>query len=127
MSTFKRFEDMEVWQKSRELIKLIYSLTLKKEFARDFSLRDQIRRAAVSVLSNIAEGYERESKKEFLRFLLIAKGSVGEVRSQLYVALDMKYISSEEFESISEKSKEISYMLKSLINYLRENLTKTKN
>lgn len=81
MNTFKRFEEMEVWQKSRELIKLIYSLTLKKEFARDFSLRDQIRRAAVSVLSNIAAGYERESKKEFLRFLLIAKGSVGEVRS----------------------------------------------
>ena len=81
MNTFKRFEEMEVWQKSRELIKLIYSLTLKKEFARDFSLRDQIRRAAVSVLSNIAAGYERESKKEFLRFLLIAKGSVSDVRS----------------------------------------------
>jgi four helix bundle protein len=126
LGTFKRFEEMDVWKKSREFIKIIYALTLKKEFARDFSLRDQIRRASVSVLSNISEGYERESKKEFLRFLLIAKGSIGEVRSQLYIALDLNYLTQEEFNSSLEKSKEISYMLKSLIKYLRDNLNEKK-
>ena len=126
MSTFKRFEDMEVWKKSREFVQIIYTVTNEKQFVRDFSLRDQIRRAGVSIISNIAEGYERESKKEFMRFLLIAKGSSGEVRSQLYIALDLGYITQEEFDSTVEKSKEISYMLNSLIKYLRDNLNEKK-
>ena len=117
---------MEVWKKSREFVQIIYTVTNEKQFVRDFSLRDQIRRAGVSIISNIAEGYERESKKEFMRFLLIAKGSSGEVRSQLYIALDLGYITQEEFDSTVEKSKEISYMLNSLIKYLRDNLNEKK-
>jgi four helix bundle protein len=110
---------MDVWKKARDFVGVIYALTNGKQFAKDFSLRDQIRRASVSIISNIAEGYERESKKEFMRFLLIAKGSNGEVRSQLYIALDLGYITEDEFVTTTEISKEISYMLNSLIKYLR--------
>src|SRR5205085_12010986 len=88
MATFERFEDIEAWKKTRLLVNVIYKMTAVAEFARDYGLKDQIRRAAVSVLSNIAEGFEREGKTEFRRFLTIAKGSCGEVRAQLYVALD---------------------------------------
>ena len=83
----KSFEDLYIWQISRELVNLIYQLTSQKSFT-DFSLKDQIQRAAVSIISNIAEGFERGTKDEFLYFLYIAKGSCGEVRAQLYIALD---------------------------------------
>ena len=86
MATFHRFEDIESWQKARRLARRIYELTGNGDFARDFGLRDQIRRAAVSIMSNIAEGFERDSRREFARFLDIARASTGEVRSQLYVA-----------------------------------------
>ncbi|PSQ92571.1 MAG: four helix bundle protein, partial [Bacteroidetes bacterium SW_4_67_19] len=85
MATFHRFEDIESWQKARRLARRIYELTGNGDFARDFGLRDQIRRAAVSIMSNIAEGFERGSRREFARFLDIAKASAGEVRSPLYV------------------------------------------
>ncbi len=87
-----RFEDLLVWQRARELTRVIYELTQGGAFARDFGLRDQIRRAAVSVMSNIAEGFERGSDTEFGHFLSIAKGSCGEVRCQLYVASDQGYV-----------------------------------
>src|SRR3990167_4702266 len=88
----KAFEDLYIWQISRELVNLIYQFTSQKSFT-DFSLKDQIQRAAVSIISNIAEGFERGTKDEFLYFLYIAKGSCGEVRAQLYIALDRKFIS----------------------------------
>ena len=88
-----KFEELIAWQKSRELVTAIYKVTNGKEFSRDFGLRDQIQRAAVSIMSNIAEGFERAGRAEFHQFLVIAKGSCAEVRSQLYIALDIGYIS----------------------------------
>ncbi|MBC8029653.1 MAG: four helix bundle protein [Pyrinomonadaceae bacterium] len=107
MATFKNFEQIDVWQKSRELTKQVYSLTAKGDFAKDYGLKDQIRRASVSVMSNIAEGFERSGTGEFMQFLSIAKGSAGEVRSQLYVALDQRYLPKEAFEMASSNVAEI--------------------
>ena len=98
MATIERYEDIQCWQKARELTNLVYALTRQKAFARDFSLRDQMRRAAVSAMSNIAEGFERGGRSEFIHFLSIAKASSGEVQSQLYIALDQHYITQEQFD-----------------------------
>lgn len=118
MAKIERFEDIEVWQKARGLSKAIYAVTGDGAFARDFGLSDQIRRAAVSVMSNIAEGFERGSNKEFIQFLYIAKGSAGEVRAQLYVALDQGYIDQNGFNSLKRDVSEISRMISGLITYL---------
>jgi four helix bundle protein len=117
--TIQNFEDLNVWQRSRELVKLIYELTKNKLFKRDYSLVDQIRRSSISVLSNVAEGFERGSNKEFIQFLYIAKGSCGEVRSQLYVALDQHYISEDDFSQCKEFCMKISGMISNFINYLK--------
>jgi four helix bundle protein len=118
---FEKFEDMKVWQDSRELTNAIYALTTSGKFSRDFGLRDQIQRAAVSVMSNIAEGYERANRKEFIVFLLYAKGSVGEVRSQLYVASDLSYITIEQFNKATAQALEVALQLGSFVKYLRAN------
>jgi four helix bundle protein len=89
MANISKFEEIEAWCKARLLTKEIYAATSQGEFAHDFALRDQIRRASVSIMSNIAEGFERGGNKEFRQFLFMAKGSAGEVRSQLYIALDI--------------------------------------
>jgi four helix bundle protein len=120
MAKIERFEDIEAWKIARELTKLIYQATSAGEFNRDFGLRDQIRRASVSVLSNIAEGFERDGDKEFIQFLTIAKGSCGETRAQLYVALDQHYITDSQFTFISNKAIEASRMISGLIKYLRQ-------
>jgi four helix bundle protein len=120
MSEIKQFEDLEVWKIARELTRAIYGISSAGEFARDFGLRDQIRRASVSVLSNIAEGFERGGDKEFLQFLAMAKGSCGEVRTQLYVAFDQLYIKEEQFKAISTKAIEVSQMISGLMKYLRQ-------
>jgi len=114
----KRFEDIESWKKARELTNTVYEVTAVDSFRRDFGLKDQIRRASVSILSNIAEGYERGGDKEFLRFLSIAKGSCGEVRSQLYIALDQAYLTRESFEQLSRSAEEISRLISGLMRYL---------
>jgi len=119
MASFKSFEEMEVWKKSRQLTKQVYDLTGVGIFARDYGLKDQIRRACVSVMSNIAEGFERSGTGEFIQFLAMAKGSAGEVRSQLYVALDQRYLSEDEFGIVSANVKEISQMISGLMSYLR--------
>jgi four helix bundle protein len=115
----KSFEEMDMWKRARELVKFTYNITKKKEFCRDFSLTDQIRRAAVSVMSNIAEGFERGSNTEFFQILFIAKGSCGEVRTQLYVALDQAYITDEEFRTGKDLSMDISGQISGLIHYLK--------
>jgi four helix bundle protein len=120
VSTFKSFEEINAWQKARELTKRIYQIFAEGQFARDYGLRDQMRRACISIMSNIAEGYERSGTKEFAQFLSVAKGSVGEVRSQLYVALDQKYISETMFEQLTGEATEISRMLSGLMKYLRK-------
>ena len=104
-------EELAVWQKSRELTRQIYDVTGAGDFARDFGLRDQIRRAAVSIMSNIAEGHERGGRAEFHQFLVIAKGSCAEVRSQLYVALDAGYLEKARFEQLKNISEEVGRML----------------
>ena len=120
MSKIERFEDMKVWQLAREFCQLIHKLTLKDAFVKDIKLIGQIKGATGSVMDNIAEGFERDGNNEFIQFLSIAKGSSGEVRSQLYRAIDNEYISQEEFETTYEKSIECSKMLKGFIIYLKD-------
>lgn len=122
MGKIERFEDMEVWQSARRLSREVYILTSKGKFSRDFGLKDQIQRAAVSIMSNIAEGFERSSTKEFLQFLNIAKGSTGEVRSQLYIALDIGYINKDCFDKLYLKTTSISKQLSGFRSYLKTKL-----
>lgn len=107
----EKFEDLIAWQRARELTKNIYKITKLGEFGKDFGLRNQIRKASVSIMSNIAEGFERGGRAEFHQFLVIAKGSCAELRSQLYVALDADYIDEKTFESLQGLGKETSRLV----------------
>jgi four helix bundle protein len=118
MPTFKSFEEIEVWKLARVFAKAIWMVSNKGSFAKDFRLKDQINGSAGSIMDNIAEGYERDGKKEFIQFLSIAKGSSGESRSQLYLALDRGHISSEEFDKLSKDAHDISKQLSGFMNYL---------
>lgn len=120
MNMIHCFEDLKVWQKARALNVKVYQLTLNETFSKDFGLKNQIRNASVSISSNIAEGFERNGNKEFSQFLSIAKGSAGEVRSQLYLAKDLEYIPEENVQTLVDDLKEISKMLNGLIRYLKE-------
>src|SRR5437660_9099004 len=115
MASFQSFEEIEAWQKARELTSRVYEVSDEGPFARDFGLRDQMRRACVSILSNIAEGFERSGTGEFVQFLSAAKGSAGEVRAQLYVALDRSYIDEQTFRELSAFATEISRMISGLM------------
>ncbi len=119
-----KFEDLEIWKLSLKIIREVYDLTAKVRFAKDFGLRDQIRRAIISVSSNIVEGFEKKNNNEFIRFLKISKGSVGEVRNQLYIALTVNYMAKSEFESLNRELIDLSNQIGSFINYL---VTKRRN
>jgi four helix bundle protein len=119
MATFKKSEEIECWKRARELTRRIYEITSKPAFSRDFGLKDQIRRASVSIMSNIAEGYDRSGTAEFVQFLATAKGSAAEVRCQLYVAADQNYIQEGEFTELSSLAAETGNMVGGLIKYLR--------
>jgi len=119
MTKIEKFEDIEAWKKGRELAKDIYTVTGKGEFARDYGLKDQIRRAAVSVISNIAEGFSRQTDQEFVQFLHIAKGSTSEVQSQLYLGLDLDYINKEEFERLYDEADQVTRLISGFIKYLK--------
>jgi len=119
MATIYRFEDLDAWKIARELTQDVYRITQADEFSRDFGLKNQIRKASVSVMSNIAEGFERDGNREFCNFLSIGKGSAGEVRSQLYVALDQDYITRSEFDHIYLKAQESGRVIAGLSNYLK--------
>ena len=115
MAVFKTYEEINVWQNGRALVRDVYALASKGAFSRDFGLRDQIQRAAVSICSNIAEGFERRGNKEFIKFLWIAKGSAAEVSSQLYHALDLGYIEKESFKKVYDSAKQVGGMIFKLI------------
>lgn len=115
----KTFEDLEVWKEARSLTREIYGLSKAPKFSKDFGLRNQMQRAAVSMMSNIAEGFERGGNQEFVQFLYIAKGSCGELRSQLYVALDQDYLDRKMADSLLLVSKRLSVMIKHLIDHLK--------
>ena len=116
----ENFEDLLVWQKGMELAKQIYLLTAEGKLHRDFGLRDQLQRAAVSIPTNIAEGFERSSRREYLRFLHIAKGSAGEVRSLLHVALEIGFIDRARYDHLHAMVLELSRYLSNQIRSLRE-------
>ena len=119
MAKFSKFEEIQAWQKARGVTLLNYKITLKEAFARDFGLKDQIRRASISMMANIAEGHERRTNTEFANFLNIARGSVAEVQSHLYIALGLNYINQKDFDALYQTLTEISRMTLSLAQYLR--------
>jgi four helix bundle protein len=116
----QKFEDMKVWQDARNFVSNIYKSTSNQKFNKDFGFRDQIQRAAVSIMSNIAEGYERDSNKELIRFLQYSKGSAGEVRSLLYIAKDLGYLNDKEFSEYHETSLAIIKQISNFIKYLKQ-------
>src|SRR4030042_4721924 len=108
MAKIERFEDILAWQKARELVKEVYRVSRNPIFAKDFGLLDQIRRAALSIMLNIAEGFARKTSREFLQFLVVAHGSAAEVQSALYVALDQSYLDQAQFECLYNNADETS-------------------
>lgn len=116
----KKFEELRIWQLSLKITKEIYNLTNKKEFSKDFGLKDQVKRAIVSVSSNIVEGFEKNNNNEFIRFLKIAKGSAGEVKNQLYIALLVGYINKKEFTKINKDLESLASQIGGFIQYLEK-------
>ena len=124
MATINRFEDLEIWQKARLISQKIYPLTFKEPISLDFRLKDQIRGSCGSVMDNIAEGFERGSKFEFVNSLTIAKGETGELKSQLYRSLDNNYISQQLFEELYSLADQLTKMITGFINYLNQSKIK---
>jgi four helix bundle protein len=122
----KKFEDLNIWKLSLKITKEVYDLTAKKYFVKDLALLEQIRRAVISISSNIVEDFEKNNNNEFIRFLKIAKGSVGEVRNQLYIALVVNYITQEEFNKINQELENLASQIGGFINYLEKH-RKQKN
>jgi four helix bundle protein len=118
MATITRFEDIEAWKTARELTRSVYAFTEQGKFAKDFGLKNQIQRASVSVMSNIAEGFESRTQPQFLEYLGRAKASAGEVRCQLYVAIDLQYISQEEFAQVFDLADKSSRQIARFMSYL---------
>jgi four helix bundle protein len=116
----ERFEDIQAWREARFLTNLIYNICKQNLFSKDFGLRDQIRRASISIMANIAEGFDTQSDIEFIKFLNYSKRSASEVQSHLYTALDQEYISSDKFTEIYEKCRDIKRLIGGLIRYLKK-------
>jgi four helix bundle protein len=127
MAKIEKFEDILAWQNSMALCNDIYDLTYNENFIKDFALREQIRKSAISIPSNIAEGFERGSNIQFKYFLTIAKASAGELRTQIYIAKNLKYISEKEFEIIINKCNDVSKLISKFISYLRNNEKNNNN
>ncbi len=120
MSNIQKFEDILAWQKARELTRAIYAYAKAGLFAKDFGLRDQIQRAAVSIMGNVAEGFDRGGDKEFMQFLSISKGSCGEVKSRLCVALDQQYVNPAQFHQLYNSADEVGRLLAGFMAYLKQ-------
>jgi four helix bundle protein len=119
MAKIERFEDLKCWQEARELVKKIYQATNESPFAKDFDMKSQIRRASISVMNNIAEGFGRFSNREFIRFLEISSASAGEVKSICYVAIDIDYWPEKKTEEIQEQAERVKALTLGLIKYLK--------
>jgi four helix bundle protein len=119
MATVKRFEDLDIWIKSREIVGRIYALTRKSTFSKDIELSSHIRKTAISIPSNIEEGFERNGNKEFLNFLSVAKGSCGELSTQLYLAFDQNYLDKDHFDDLNDSITALSNSIGTLMNYLK--------
>jgi four helix bundle protein len=126
MANITRFEEIEAWKTARELTHLVYQISGQGVFERDYGLKDQIRRASVSVMSNIAEGFESRTDIQFINYLGMAKASAGEVRAQLYVALDQKYLTQAQFEQAFSLAQSTSRQLMGFIHYLKQNPRKNR-
>ena len=125
--SIKRFEEIDAWKSARELVQQVYNaINMNKKFQSDFRLTNQIQGAAVSAMSNIAEGFSRKGNKEFIQYLFISKSSAAEVQSQLYVALDQKYISQDIFIEIYNQADTVSKLNSGFIKYLKSQLNKPK-
>lgn len=122
----ERFEDIEAWKAARELVHLVYQASAKGELARDFGLRDQMRRAAVSVMANIAEGFDGQSDGAFIQFLIYARRSASEVQSHLYVALDQGYVTRQEFDTVYERAVQAKNLISGFMRYLHSDRASTK-
>ena len=120
MGKIQKFEDIVAWQKARELTREVYAHSKTGAFAKDFGLKDQIQRASVSIMGNVAEGYDRGGDKEFIQFLSVSKGSCGEVKSHLYVALDQQYINSPQFNQLYNSADEVGRLLAGFMAYLKQ-------
>ena len=119
MAAFKKIEDIQVWQKARGITKMVYELTSQGSFERDFGLRDQARRACVSIMANVAEGFGRRTDREFSRFLDFAYGSTCEAQSHFYIAADLGYVTADQFGCAYSELDEVARMLRSLMRHLR--------
>ena len=120
MGKIQKFEDILAWQKARELTREVYAHSKTGAFAKDFGLKDQIQRASVSIMGNVAEGYDRGGDKEFIQFLSVSKGSCGEVKSHLYVALDQQYINPIQFNQLYNSADEVGRLLAGFMAYLKQ-------
>lgn len=119
MATITRFEDIEAWQLGRELKRSVYAASKLGEFAKDYALKDQIRRAAMSITANIAEGFERDGNREFIQFLSTSKGSCGELQDHLYTALDESYLTQAQFDALYAQATQVAGKTGAFMNYLR--------
>jgi four helix bundle protein len=119
-----RFEDLDCWQEARNLVNSVYRVCRVIELKKDFSLSDQVKRAATSIMANIAEGFSRKGNREFIQFLFISKSSAAELQSHLYVALDQGYIDQAQFDEIYEQANKTAMIISGLIKYLRTKQTK---
>lgn len=124
MATFRSFVEIEAWQKARELTGLVYVATRSAGFSKDFALRDQVRRASISIMASIAEGFGRSGSVEFIQFLAVAKGSACEVISHVYVALDQGYVSQEEFDRLNSLAEKTVDLIGGLMRYLQKSSIK---
>jgi len=124
MARVKQFEDLDCWKEARILVKDVYSCTSMNSFSKDYALKDQIRRAAISIMLNISEGFSRRSNKEFLQYLFISLGSISELQAALYIAIDQKYITDEQFDQLYQRAETCAKMISKFATYLRENITK---
>jgi four helix bundle protein len=122
MATITKFEDIRAWQKAKELVKSIYKLANTEPIRNDFGYRDQLTRASVSVMNNIAEGFGRGGTREIIQFLRIARGSLAETQSMIYVGQEIGYIHSDRAEELQKCAREVTFTIASLSNYLREHL-----